>query len=66
MSSVGSLKGEAVQQAIDVAVLRKGLDVAEMQGEAAVELIENSGVDVAPPPVTPKSLHLGQLIDTYM
>ncbi len=66
MSSIGNIEGEAFQQAVDVAVLRKGLDVAEMQGEAAVELIESAGDAAAPPPVMPKGLRMGQLIDVYI
>ena len=48
MSSIGSLKGEALDQAIEVAVMKKGLEAAEMEGEAAVALIEQAG-EVAPP-----------------
>ena len=66
MSSVGSLQGEALQQAIEVAVMKKGLDAAEMQGEAAVELIEQAAAVAPPPVVAPGRGHLGNLIDTYM
>ncbi len=61
---ITNLKGEALQQAVEVAVLRKGLDTIEAQGEAAVELIEQAGVPA--PPVLAKNPALGQLIDTYM
>jgi len=66
MSSVENLKGEALAQAIDVAVLRKGLDVVEAQGEAAVELIEQAGEVASQAPVRAHSAELGQLIDFYM
>jgi hypothetical protein len=68
MSSIGSLKGEALNQAIDVAVMKKGLEAAEMEGEAAVSLIEQAG-EVAPPPTPLRSSghpDLGNLIDTYI
>ncbi len=67
MSSVGPLKGEALQQAIEVAVMKKGLDNVEMQGEAAVQLIEDAG-QVAAPTRAVKAGHpdLGNLIDTYI
>jgi len=66
MSDISAVKGEALRQAVDVAVLREGLDTMEMQGEAAVELIESAGdvIQEAPPP--PQSLHSGQLIDIYI
>ena len=67
MSAVGPLKGEALAQAIDVAVMKKGLENVEMQGEAAVQLIENAGQTAAPPPVrSAKHPDLGNLIDTYI
>lgn len=67
MSSVGALKGEALQQAVEVAVLRKGLDVQEAQGEAAVQLIEQAGAAAAPRRVRAGGHpDLGNLIDTYM
>ncbi len=68
MSSV-SLKGEVLGRALDVAVAKKGLEAIEMQGEAAVDLIEQAG-EVArsakAPPVRARASHLGQLIDTYI
>ena len=66
MSSVENLRGEALAQAIDVAVLRKGLDTVEAQGEAAVELIEEAGEVVEQAPLKAHSGELGQLIDIYM
>ncbi len=66
MSDVSAVKGEALRQAVDVAVLREGLDAMEMQGEAAVELIESAGDVVEEPPPVPQSLHSGQLIDIYV
>jgi hypothetical protein len=67
MSAVGPLKGEALAQAIDVAVMKKGLDNVEMQGEAAVKLIEDAGQAAAPRAVrAPKHPDLGNLIDTYI
>ncbi len=67
MSSVGPLKGEALQQAIEVAVLRKGLDAQEMEGEAAVKLIEQAGTAAAPGPLRSGGHpDLGNLIDTYI
>lgn len=67
MSSVGPLKGEALQQAIDVAVLKKGIENTEMQGEAAVQLIEEAG-QAAQQTRAVKAGHpdLGNLIDTYI
>lgn len=66
MSSVGSLKGEALQQAIDVAVMKKGLETAEMEGEAAVDLIEQAGDVAAPTLRAGGHPDLGNLIDTYI
>jgi hypothetical protein len=67
MSSVGPLKGEALQQAIDVAVLRKGLDAQEMEGEASIKLIEQAGSVAAPRPLRGGGHpDLGNLIDTYI
>jgi len=67
MSAVGPLKGEALAQAIDVAVMKKGLENVEMQGEAAVELIENAGETSHPRAVkAAKHPDLGNLIDTYI
>lgn len=68
MSSI-SLKGELLGRALDVAVAKKGLETVEMQGEAAVQLIEQAG-EVAKtakaPPVRAHASHLGRLIDTYI
>lgn len=67
MSSISPLRGEALQQAVDVAVLRKGLDAQKMEGEAAVQLIEQA--DAASPPQPMRSGNhpdLGNLIDTYI
>jgi len=66
-SAVGPLKGEALQQAVEIAVMRKGLDAVEMEGEAAVELIEQAG-QIAPPRRARGGGHpdLGNLIDTYI
>ena len=69
MSEIGSLKGEALHQAVEVAVLRKGLDAAEMEGEAAVKLIDQSGEVAASPPAKIRPgghPDLGNLIDTYI
>jgi hypothetical protein len=67
MSSIGPLKGEALQQAIDVAVVKKGLDNVEMQGEAAVKLIDDAGQAAQPKAVrSAKHPDLGHLIDTYI
>ena len=67
MSSVDSLQGDALQQAVEVAVLKKGLDTEEMKGEAAVRLIEESGQAVAPTRVRPGgNPDLGNLIDVYI
>ena len=67
MSSVGALNGEALQQAVEVAVMRKGLDAQEAQGEASVKLIEQAG-EVAAPQRVRAGGHpdLGNLIDTYI
>ena len=67
MSSVGPLKGEALQQAIEVAVVKKGIENVEMQGEAAVQLIEDAG-EVARTQRAVRAGHpdLGNLIDTYI
>ena len=67
MSAVGSLRGEALQQAVDVAILKKGIDAEKMQGEAAVQLIEDAGQAVQTQSVrSPKHPDLGHLIDTYI
>ncbi len=69
MSDISSIKGEALHQAVEVAVLRKGLDAAEMEGEAAVRLIDQAGeVTVQSPPKVRPGGHpdLGNLIDTYI
>ena len=67
MSSVGAVSGEALQQAVDVAVLRKGLDVQEAQGEATVQMIEQAGAAAAPQRVRAGGHpDLGNLIDTYI
>jgi hypothetical protein len=66
MNSISNLKGEALATAIDVAVLKKGFDAQKIEGQAAVELIEESG-DVAPPKrAAGQGPHLGQLIDIYV
>ncbi|MDJ0762195.1 MAG: putative motility protein [Myxococcota bacterium] len=65
MGSVDKVSGEVLGQAIDVAVLRKGLDVMEANGEAAVELIESAGEVTQKAPPISKSPHLGQLVDFY-
>ncbi|MCP4680013.1 MAG: putative motility protein [Deltaproteobacteria bacterium] len=66
MSSVQNLRGEALAQAVEVAVLKEGLDTAKVQGEAAVKLIEEAGDAVPKPPVVAKNPALGQLVDFYM
>jgi hypothetical protein len=65
MSSVGPVNGDALQQAIDVAVLRKGLDAQEMEGQASVQLIEQAGAAAAPRRAGGHP-DLGNLIDTYI
>lgn len=67
MSAVGSLRGEALQQAVDVAVLKKRLDAEKMQEEAAVRLIEDAGqVAETQSARSPKHPDLGRLIDIYI
>ncbi len=66
MSDICAVKGGSVRQAVDVAVLREELETMEMEGEAAVELIESAGAVAEQAPPASRSLHLGQMIDMYV
>jgi len=61
MSSIGSVNAASIMQAVQVSVLREELDAQEIEGEAVLELLEQSAEVLQQ--LEP---HLGQLLDTYL
>ncbi len=65
IGAISAMQNAAVRQAIEVAVMRQGLDVQEAQGEAAVQLIEEAG-QVTQAASAALASDTGQLIDVYL
>lgn len=57
------LSPDALRLSMEVATLRKGLDSMEMQGEAAVALIDS--VPTPAPIRVASPSHLGTMVDFY-
>lgn len=63
MSSIGAATGASLMQAVQVSVLREELDAQEIEGEAVLDLLEQSAEVLQQNGADP---HLGQLLDTYL
>ena len=61
MSSIGGVGAASVMQAVQISVLREELDAQEIEGEAVLDLLEQSAEALQQ--LDP---HLGQLLDTYL
>lgn len=63
---MNGIRPELTGAAIDVAVMKKQKDMIEMQGEAAVELIDAAATAAQPPAQIASPPGIGSLIDVYI
>jgi len=61
LNSIGGVNAAAILQAVQISVLREELDAQEIEGEAVLQLLEQSAEVLQQ--LDP---HLGQLLDTYL
>ena len=65
LGAISSMKNQALRQAMEIAVMREGLDAQKAEGEAAVKLIEAAG-QVSRAAATSLSSSSGQYVDRYI
>jgi hypothetical protein len=62
----GTISPELTQAAINVAIAKKGKEVIEQQGEAAVQLIQSADVTSSPRQAVHSPPGIGSMIDIYI